>query len=73
MTILRNFFFRMLFKKIAFQLISLNQRYPSKKCADNKVAHFSLNLFLYLIKYIEVPLIIDFKGSPVIIRLLWKY
>ena len=48
MTILRHFFFRMLFKKIAFQFISVNQRYPLKKCAGNKTLHFSLNDFLYI-------------------------
>ena len=46
MTILRNFFFKMLFEKMAFQFISVNQRYLSKKCADNKVVRFSLNDFL---------------------------
>jgi hypothetical protein len=36
----------MLFRKIVFQLIFLNQRYLSKKCADNKVVHFGFNYFL---------------------------
>ena len=48
MTILRIFFFKMLFEKMAFLHISQEQRYLSKKCADNKVVHFSLNHFLYL-------------------------
>jgi len=46
MTILRIFFFKMLFEKMAFLLISINQRYSSKKCPDNKLMHFSLS-FLY--------------------------
>jgi hypothetical protein len=46
MTILRYFFFKMLFEKIAFLLISLNQRYSSRKCPDNKLMHFGLS-FLY--------------------------
>ena len=48
MTILRYFFFKMLFGKMAFQFISTNQQYLSKKCADNKIVRFSLNYFLYL-------------------------
>ena len=48
MTILRYFFFKMLFEKMAFQFVSVNQRYLSKKCADNKVVRFSLNDFLYI-------------------------
>jgi hypothetical protein len=46
MTIFRKFFFRMLFLKIAFHLIYSTQRYLSKKYANNKVMHFSLNYFL---------------------------
>lgn len=45
---LRNSFFRMLFKKIAFQPISIIQRYLFKKCPDNKARHFSLSNFLYI-------------------------
>ena len=48
MTILRIFFFKMLFEKMAFLHISQEQRYLSKKCADNKTVRFSLNSFLYL-------------------------
>jgi hypothetical protein len=38
----------MLFEKMAFQFISVNQRYPLKKCADNKVVRFSLSNFIFL-------------------------
>jgi len=53
MTILRHFFFRMLFEKMAFQLISTNQRYLSNKCTGNKIVRFSLNYFLYLNQLIK--------------------
>ena len=48
MTTLRNFFFRMLYKKIASQLISTDQRHPSKKCPDNKVICFVCSNFLHI-------------------------
>ena len=53
MTILRYFFFKMLFEKIAFQFISVTQRYLSRKCAGNKIVRFSLNFFLYLNQLIK--------------------
>ena len=53
MTILRNFFFKILFKKIVFQFISTNQRYPSKKSTGDKALCFGLNFFLYLNQLIK--------------------
>ena len=48
MTTLRNSFFKLLYKETAFQLFSINQRHPTKKCPDNKIMHLSLNCFLYI-------------------------
>ena len=59
MTIFRNFFFKMLFKKMAIQFISTNQRYLSKKCTGNKLMHFSLNYFLYINQLIK-----RYKNAP---------
>jgi len=73
MTILRIFFFKMLFEKMAFLHISQEQRYLSKKCADNKTVRFSLNSFLYLnqlVKKYRSALVTDYKGAPIIISLL---
>jgi len=53
MTILRIFFFKMLFEKMAFQLISVNQRFLSKKCAGNKAVRFSFYYFLYINQLIK--------------------
>jgi len=73
MTILRIFFFKMLFEKMAFLHISQEQRYLSKKCAGNKAVRFSLNSFLYLnqlVKKYRSALVTDYKGAPIIISLL---
>jgi hypothetical protein len=49
----------MLFEKMAFLRISLEQRYPSKKCADNKVVHFSFNYFLNINQLVK-----RYQNSP---------
>ncbi len=59
MTTLRNSLFKKLYKKIVFQLISRNQRRPTKKCPDNKLMHFSLNCFLYINQLVK-----RYKNAP---------
>ena len=59
MTIFRHFFFRMLFKKIAFQFISIIQRYHSKKCLDNRAMHFSYGHFIYINQLVK-----GYKNTP---------
>ena len=48
MTTLRNILFKILCYKTVSQPIFINHRQPSKKCPDNKAAHFSFGDFLYM-------------------------
>jgi len=59
MTTLRNSLFTELYINTVCQFISRNQRYPTKKCPDNKLMHFSLNHFLYINQLVK-----RYKNAP---------
>ena len=59
MTTLRNSLFTELYINTVCQFISRNQRHLIKKCADNKLMHFSLNHFVYINQLVK-----RYKNAP---------
>jgi len=59
MTTLRNSFFTELYITTVCRFISRNQRYPTKKCPDNRVMHLSPGHFLYVNQLVK-----EYKNTP---------